>query len=417
VNIRNLQEANEALQSYADRDPKHIGRNYTLKRVFPLMEAAGNPQDRLKVIHIAGTSGKTSTAYFMAALLKATGKKVGLTVSPHVDSVTERIQINGVPLDEAVFCKELEAFMDVVERSGQHPSYFELLYAFALWIFDRQDVDYAVLETGVGGLYDATNVAGRPDKVCVITDIGFDHMHILGNTLTKIATQKSGIIHEDNTVFMYEQGDEVMQVMHKTAAKQHATLHLIEQPATGLQTAADYQRRNWNLAYQVYLYLKDRDDLQSLTSQVLAKTQTITVPGRMDIREVRGKTLVMDGAHNAQKMTAFISSFKKLYPGVKPAVLLSLKHNKDDEGIAPLLAPFASRIIVTAFDTAQDSQIRSMNPRTLAASLREAGAQNLEVIADHDQATEVLLASPEEVCVITGSFYLLSQIRHNKNLV
>jgi dihydrofolate synthase/folylpolyglutamate synthase len=171
------------------------------------------------------------------------------------------------------------------------------------------------------------------------------------------------------------------------------------------------------LAYQVYLYLKDRDDLQSLTSQVLAKTQTITVPGRMDIREVRGKTLVMDGAHNAQKMTAFISSFKKLYPGVKPAVLLSLKHNKDDEGIAPLLAPFASRIIVTAFDTAQDSQIRSMNPRTLAASLREAGAQNLEVIADHDQATEVLLASPEEVCVITGSFYLLSQIRHNKNLV
>jgi dihydrofolate synthase/folylpolyglutamate synthase len=136
----------------------------------------------------------------------------------------------------------------------------------------------------------------------------------------------------------------------------------------------------------------------------------------MDVREVRGKTLIMDGAHNTQKMTAFIGSFKKLYPGVKPAVLLSLKHNKDEEGIAPLLVPFASRIIVTAFDTAQDSQIRSMDPHELAASLRDAGARHLEVIADHDEAAEALLTSPEEVCVITGSFYLLSQIRHNKKL-
>lgn len=418
MTIKNLAEANEALLSYAEREPR-IGKNFTLERVRPLMEAAGNPQDRLKVVHVAGTSGKTSTSYFMAALLSAGGKKTGLTISPHVDSVTERIQIGGVPLTEKAFCNELGGFLDIVESAGQHPSYFELLYAFALWVFDKHKVDYAVLETGVGGLYDATNVTARPDKVCVITDIGFDHTHLLGNTLTKIASQKIGIVHKHNVVFMYEQAEEIMKVVRKWTEKYQAEVHLIEETEPtpkDPKNMAYYQQRNWNLAYEVYRYLEKRDNLKHLTSQVLQRTKEISVPGRMDIRKVNDKTLVMDGAHNVQKMTAFITSFQKLYPDTRPAVLVSLKYNKDYEDIAPLLVPFASRIIVTSFDATQDSKIHSMDPETLAKSLQAAGAQNVEIIRDQLKAAEALLGSPEQVCVITGSFYLLGRLRNNGHI-
>ena len=417
MKIQNLTQATQILREYANKNPKDIGKNFTLERVLPLMEVAGNPQDRLRVVHIAGTSGKTSTAYFMAALLKESGKKIGMTVSPHVDSVTERIQINGEPISEKAFCSELSEFLDIVEKAGQHPSYFELLYAFSLWVFDRQKVDYVVLETGLGGRYDATNVTGRPDKVCIITDIGYDHTHVLGKTLAKIADQKIGIVHEENVVFMYEQEDEVMKTVHAWTDKQHATVNLVEQYNEVAKDIPDYQKRNWSLAYSVYQHLEKRDNLKHLTHQVLNETQRVQVPGRMDVQKIKGKTIVMDGAHNQQKMTAFIQSFQRLYPGIKPAVLLGLKSNKDHENIAPLLVPFASRVFVTSFSVTQDSKIRALHPTILGESMVEAGVPDVSVIPEQHEAFEALLNAPEEVCVITGSFYLIGRIRNNEDLV
>lgn len=416
MKIRNLTEATAALRSYANRNPKAIGKNFTLERVRPLMKAAGNPQDRLKVVHIAGTSGKTSTAYFMAALLKGSGKKIGTTVSPHIDSVTERIQINSVPLSDEEFCSELAGFLDIVEKAGQQPSYFELLYAFSLWVFERQEVDYAVLETGLGGLYDATNIAGRPDKVCIITDIGMDHTSVLGNTLAKIAAQKIGIVHEGNAIFMYEQGAEVMNVVRAWVAEKDGDLHLVGEQPPEASHIPDYQQRNWFLAYNVYRYLEKRDGLKHLTRQVLQQTREVLVPGRMDVREFQGKTFVMDGAHNRQKMTAFISSFQKLYPGVKPAVLLGMKRTKDHDDLTPLLVPFADRFIVTSFDSSQDTKIISTDPKLIGESLRQAGAKEVQVFADQNEAVQALVDAPETVCVITGSFYLIGRIRNNKHL-
>lgn len=416
MTIKNLAEATRILRSYANRDPKAIGKNFTLERVHPLMEIAGNPQDRLKVVHIAGTSGKTSTAYFTAALLKASGKKIGTTVSPHIDRVTERVQINGMPISDSEFCKELGEFIEIVERAGQHPSYFEMLYAFSLWVFDRKKVDYAVLETGLGGLYDATNVAKRLDKVCIITDIGFDHMSVLGNTLAKIAAQKIGIVHKQNAVFMYDQPAEVMKVVRKWTDKKQAALTIIKEQTPDNSKIADYQQRNWQLAYNVYLYLEKRDSLKHVTRQVLRETREVQVPGRMDARHIKGKTLVMDGAHNRQKIETFIDSFQKLYPNTKPAVLLAMKRTKDYDDIAPLLVPFASRFVVTSFDSSQDNKLMSTDPELIAGSLRKAGAWDVAVFPDQEKAFEALLASPEDVCVITGSFYLLGRIRNNEHL-
>jgi dihydrofolate synthase/folylpolyglutamate synthase len=397
------------------------GNDLGLEHVRQLMEVFGNPQDKLKVIHIAGTSGKTSTAYYMAALLTASGKKVGLTISPHIDSVNERVQVGGRPLPEAEFCRELGNFLEIVQHAGQSPSYFELLYAFAMWVFVRQGVDYAVVETGIGGLLDATNVADRADKACLITDIGSDHMNILGETLTEIIAQKVGIVHDRNNVFMYDQAGEVMRIIREWTAKHKAPLHVLDEKSgriyrKDLTTMAGYQQRNWLLAYNVYRYLEKRDNLQHLTSQVLQETQDIRIPGRMDTRNIKDKTLVMDGAHNVQKMAAFISSFRHLYPSVKPAVLLSLRNSKDYEDLTPLLLSFAGRIITTTFDTTQDSQARSMDPETLAQAFRSADTTPVEVIPDQHKAFAALLAAPEQTCVITGSFYLLSQIRNNEDL-
>lgn len=422
VIIRNLEEANRALLPYVPLVAQLTGKDVTLERIVPLMALLGNPQDRLKVVHIAGTSGKTSTAYYIAALLNAAGQKTGLTVSPHIDSVAERVQIGGQPLPAAEFCEELGNFLDIIQDVQQPPSYFELLYAFALWVFARRGVDYAVVETGMGGLHDATNVTTRADKVCVITDIGFDHTHILGKTLSAIATQKLGIVHDRNHVFMYEQTEEVMAVSRQWSAQHRASLHPVSEPAeqqahqADLTVIPDYQRRNWLLAYYVYCYLEERDNLQHLTRQVLQETQQLQIPARMDIRQVGSKTLIMDGAHNTQKMVAFISSFQQLYPDSRPAIMLGLKQGKEYRELVPLLVPLASRVITTTFNTSQDLPVLSMNPEVLAQTFRDDGVDQAESIIDQRIAFQVLLAGPENLCIITGSFYLLSQIRHNEGL-
>lgn len=419
--IRTIQEAEQALLPYVPLVSRLTGKDATLQRITPLMALAGNPQQRLRVVHIAGTSGKTSTAYYIAALLRASGKNVGLTVSPHVDSITERTQINGQPLPEAVFCKELDAFLDIVGRAPQAPSWFELLYSFAIWVFERQHVDYAVVETGMGGLYDATNVANRPDKICVITDIGYDHMHTLGTTLPDIAAQKIGIAHAGNPVLMYMQDEEIMRVIRQRVDKVEAqlltTTEMAERMACKLDVSslALYQQRNWLLAHYVYSYIKKRDHLRHPARHTVEETLHIQVPGRMDIRYVRGKTIIMDGAHNEQKMATFIASFREKYPDVKPAIMLAFREGKEYRKIVPLLVSLASQVFLTTFHTSQDLPVRSAPPEVLAALFQQYPNLQVTAIADQSNAYKTLLAASQNVCIITGSFYLLSQLRSQEH--
>ena len=423
MKISNLKEAEVALTKYIPSSPHLTRKDTTMERIVPLMKLLGNPQDQLRIIHIAGTSGKTSTAYYTAALLAATGKRTGLAVSPHIDSITERIQINGSSISETVFCSELTVFLGLVGQAQPQPSYFELLYAFTLWVLHRQKVFYAVVETGVGGLLDATNVATRADKVCIITDIGFDHTQLLGKTLPKITAQKVGIVHDGNNLFMYRQADEIMAVIEQWTAQHRAPVHVTSEQAEqqtyrqAVGAMPDYQRRNWLLAHYVYQYLRERDHLPDLTRQALRQTQLVQVPGRMDIKQFKGKTLIMDGAHNPQKVTAFADSFRRLYPGVKPAVLIGLKEGKDYRELIPLLAPLAGRVITTTFNTSQDLPVVSMSAEVLAQAFRDAGLAQVESVPDSRAAFRALLATAEAVCIITGSFYLIGQIRNNEHIV
>lgn len=415
--LNNIQEAEAALAKYIPMVKEMTGRDITLDRIRLLLVAVGNPQERLRIIHVAGTSGKTSTAYYIASLLGASGKKVGLTVSPHIDTITERVQINSKPLDETEFCAALGEFLDLIENVEPEPSYFELLVAFAYWYFAKAGVDYAVIETGMGGLHDGTNIASRPDKVCVITDIGLDHTHILGTTVAAISAQKAGIIYPGNTAFMYGQSPEVNKVFSDYAQKQGAQLNMLSQDELaqklnqpGIDQLPLYQQRNWLLARAVSDYIAGRDGLE-LSAEGIAASLHIQVPGRMDKRVINGKTIIMDGAHNEQKIQAFVESFQKEYPAAQVPVLLSLKQGKEYQTVLPLLKPICAQLVLTTFDVLQDLPSNSIDPNTLAEAANELGFQDVQIIPDPNEAFRELLTLPGQMAVVTGSFYLLSCIR------
>lgn len=383
-----------------------------------IMDYLGNPQDSYKVIHIAGTSGKTSTAYYVAALLTAAGKKTGLAVSPHVDALNERVQVVMRPLPEAVFIHEMNEFLTLMDRSGMELSYFEILTAFAFWEFARQRVEYAVIEVGVGGLLDNTNVIARDDKVCVLTDIGYDHMGVLGTTLAEIAAHKAGIIGWRNTVFTHGQEPQVMQAFAARARQMEADMHIVARPMAAHTAQFGFlplfQQRNFSLARKVVRYVLDRDGGTVTREQEKLAAHTV-IPARMEIRKAAGKTIVVDGAHNPQKLHALMQSVRAQYPDTDIAVLVGFAKsrtpaNRSNAGIREV-ANVAAHIILTSFSVNRLQPHDSDSPASAAATLRDIGFAPYEIAEDPVHAFRLLLQRPEPVAVVTGSFYLLNTIR------
>jgi len=410
--MKTFTEANELLRQYW---PELLPRKaYTLDYMVQLMEFLDNPQDKLKVIHVAGTSGKTSTCYYAAALLKAAGKKVGLTVSPHVDEINERVQIDLVPMAEGLFCSELDYFLRLIKKSGLKPTYFEVLVAFAYWEFVRQGVEYAVVEVGMGGLLDGTNVVNRPDKVCIIADIGLDHINVLGNTIGEIAEQKAGIIQLHNSVFCYRQGKDVMRPIEERAKQKQADLHVLDPKSAQvrLPNLPLFQQRNLGLAHTAVSHALGQDGLILDDSMVAAAAETY-IPARMEVTHTHGKTVIMDGAHNAQKLGALGASLKQKYPGQSFAAVVGFVGKRSyrlDDAVEEL-ARLLDHVIVTSFHGSQDTRPDSEDPAEIAPLFKQHGATSVQVIPDAKAALDALLARPEPVLLIVGSFYMLNEIR------
>jgi len=408
MQIANFTEATRILNAYIPR-PLNIRAVYNLDTIRALAAFVGNPQNNFRVLHVAGTSGKTSTSYYAAALLKAAGKKVGLTVSPHITSINERVQIGLVPLPEQTFCAELGLFMDEVEKSGLKPTYFEIMMAFAYWEFARQKVDFAVVEVGLGGLLDGSNIVTRDDKVCVITDIGFDHMGVLGHSLPEIATQKAGIIHANNAVFMHEQSDEVMEVFRATCEREPASLHMVAaERDVALSFLPLYQQRNIALAEDAVAFALG----SALQPQQIVEAAKVHIPGRMETFTVGEKTVVLDGAHNPQKLQAMAESMRAAHPDTAMAALVGFVQSKEvslDEN-AQIVTALAPDVLVTAFGATQEHGAPSIDADVVATAFQAAGAKT-EIITDHHKAIEALMARQEPVVIITGSLYLVSYLR------
>lgn len=417
MKLHTMADVDAALYPYFAVAAETTGKDITATRTKQLLKSIENPQEKLRVIHLAGTSGKTSTAYYIATLLQKSGCRVGLTVSPHIDSLTERVQINGMPLSDEAFCAYLSEFLDIIKDTAPKPSWFELIIAFSYWVFAKEQVDYAVVETGLGGLHDATNVVNRRDKLCILTDIGFDHMHILGNTLGAIAHQKAGIIHEGNIVLMYDQSPEVMQVVRYYVSQQEEA-ELLTFQQERLTTAFNgelvphmpmFQKRNWLLAFAAFKYLAQRDGFADLSPQQYVESMTVQVPARMQTKVISGKKIILDGAHNAQKMQALVESYRAEYGNATATILMALKEGKEANDIAPLLATIAGTVIITRFEHTQDMPIQSQDPEVVAQIFAQYGMQ---ASVEQDSETAYKKARTEsDILIITGSFYFIAQLR------
>ncbi len=411
---------NQALKFLFSHIPGKETRVYSgelgLKRMKHLASLIGYLQESIPVIHIAGTSGKGSTATMITEILMAHGLKVGLHVSPHLVDIRERFQINRKLVSKEFFIETLNEVIPYVTQMHQSkfgaPTYFEINTALAYLIFKKKKVDVAVIETGLGGLLDGTNIVSNSKKLCVITRIGLDHTEILGTTLPEIASQKAGIIQVGNTVVALKQEESVQQVIKKVAKLKQAKLTFVETDKhLKLGVRGDFQLENASLAIEASRqWLENFGKIydEKKASSVL---KNISITGRFDVRQVHGKTVIIDGAHNPEKMTAFISSLKKYYPGRKFKFIIAFKKGKNYQDMLPIIMPLADTLVLTKFSSSQQEAIdMSEDPKVILEVAKNLGARNVSLSPAPKLALKEALDGNDEIIVITGSIYLQEEI-------
>jgi dihydrofolate synthase/folylpolyglutamate synthase len=445
--LNEFQATIDKINSYIHSDSTNTHTFHTpvgLARQEHILELLGNPQNKLKVIHIAGTSGKGSVASYISQILQAQGFKVGLTVSPHLLDVRERVQVNNQTIAQDKFNQyfsEIEpALVETQHSQLGKPTYFEVLMALAFYTFTKEKVDYAVIETGMGGFLDGSNTVNRQDKVAVITKIGFDHTKFLGNTLSLIAKQKAGIIQPQNVTFTIAQKPIVEKVITDYAEKQNSRVSFIRAKANYVQvregkvglrynfnneinsykaleinSLANYQVENSALALSVCLYLCQRDKW-SLSEDILRKTLLkFSFAGRMSIKKMQTKEgfeklLILDGAHNPQKMKGFISSLKNVANVEQFAFVIAIKKGKDYKKMLKYITPFAKKIFIARFELVELDAVQIAElPEVIAENLIELDYTNYQIIEDPIQAIDLALQNFPG-CIATGSLYLMSEI-------
>lgn len=438
--IKTFEEAQQFIYRHIDADPKkRFAGEFGLRRGAYLLKLIGDPQNHLKVVHIAGTSGKGSTAFYISQLLEAQGFKVSLTVSPHLVDIRERCQINNEPISKEDFVELLNEIIPMIEKMRvsefKSPSYFEILMAMFFKFSVKKKVDYAVVETGLGGLYDATNTITRDDKICVLTKIGLDHTEILGDSLDEIAKQKAGIIQKGNYVISIQQEKQAETEISKKVLDENGVVEYIENNKNifnlkiddskvlfdfkfmdsefnrvTLNTPALYQASNVGLALATLIYLSARDGFKVDKSRIYKRLESVNFPGRMESYRMGNRTLIIDGAHNPQKMKSLCESLKKISMG-KAVFLIAFRAGKDYKKMLEYIMPLASKIIITSYKmTTMDLAHSSEKPLDVMDYLQKAGFSNSEIVDDAGQALDRLIGSKGQKLVITGSLYLLSTI-------
>lgn len=443
MKIQTFDQAEQYLYSFIVKDPKkRFPGELGLRRAKYLLSLLGNPQNNLKVIHVAGTSGKGSTSYLASIILRSLGFKVGLSISPHLIDIRERLQINNKLLSQYQFCRYLNLIIPAVEgmkktELGQ-PSYFEILVALAFFIFWEEKVDFAVIEVGLGGLYDGTNIVTRENKLAVITKIGFDHRSVLGKTLEKITTQKAGIIMRENAVISIWQKSQVRRVIEQTAQKQRSELFYIKENRNFKKINIDLKKTSFNFRFLkerqknielglLGLYQAENCSLALAAVIILSKKYRFRLdfykirkilrkayfPGRMQLVRAKNKTIILDGAHNPQKIVALTNSLKSLYTEKKIVFLFACLDTKDYSKMIKYITRLAQRIIVTTFrlDTFDMTHI-SKRPEKIVSVLKKLNFLNYKIIKDPKEALNYALnrTLEQNIIVVTGSLYLISTI-------
>ena len=376
-----------------------------LETTLRLMAHVGNPHLQLQAIHVAGTNGKGSTSHLIAAALQASGHKVGLFTSPHLVSLTERIRINGVPIPEevvAAFVTEHKDFLDALQ-----PSFFETMTALGFWYFVQQKVDIAVVEVGLGGRLDSTNVL--TPILSVITNIGLDHTEFLGNTLTQIAREKAGIIKPGVPVVIGESHPQTMNVFLAKAQECGSEIYFADQceylRRTRLKTAPEcelkgnYQEHNLQTAF---VALRELGIKNEEIGKGFEKVCTMTgLRGRWETLQEQ-PLVICDTGHNSHGIQYVARQLKEL-PNNQVWLVFGMVNDKDTEVVMRLL-PSGERYhyIFTRPNTSRARDAQEM--------LRLWGKEGI-AIEDPQEALNYALAhaAPEDAIFIGGSNYLVGE--------
>lgn len=399
---------------------------FALERVKYALSLLDNPQEKIKVIHIAGTSGKGSTATFISNILVQHGFKTGLTVSPHLVDIRERIQINGELAKKELLTKYFNEIFPIIQKVSStkygNLTYFEILVILAFYVFYKENVDYGVIETGLGGLYDATNCVINENKLAVITRIGFDHTHILGNTLKEITTNKAGIINNKQKLVTLDSESEIKDVLVKRTEEMNSEVDFINLDSVhiwlrkhkiSIFNLPDYQFENLSLAINSCEFLSIRDSWKLEPCLIQEVIDNFSFAGRFELIKYKKKNILLDGAHNPQKMNSFLESLSKKYPGKTFPFIVAFKKDKDIDQMLQQISTLADSIYITTFHTvSQDFNHKSADTSTLTDIAQKYFQGDLLAFEKIGEGiNHALQHSKTTPIILTGSLYLVGEAK------
>jgi dihydrofolate synthase/folylpolyglutamate synthase len=386
---------------------RNRGSSFGIERMARLVELMGNPQSNFPIIHVAGTNGKGSVCAMLDAIYRENGYRVGLFTSPHLVELGERIRVNGQNISEA----EIEEWVDFLkplgkkiekEKKDDHPTFFEFMTAIAFLKFKKNNVDLAIIETGLGGRLDSTNVV-KPE-LSIITSISMDHCAILGDTLEEIAAEKAGIIKKETPVLVSKLEQEAEEVIRSVAEKKNANFYSLNNlgmkklPYTNL--SGSYQKRNAALALHATELLREKIPVDG--DLVKKGLQNVRIEGRWQILKGEPK-IILDACHNLEGANCLRENLKSLE--VKPEVWFGVLGEDRARDIIGVVCEFASSIRLFQVEQPRACSIdflRSLIPHSFTGEV---------IDFDMKKAQEAMLAStPGKTILVTGSIYLIGDI-------
>ena len=416
-----------------ERSKKQTIRDYRLDRMKELLKHFGNPEKSLKIIHLAGSKGKGSTAMFLASALNSAGEKTGLYSSPHISDYKERITIGGSFFKDSIYIDTsseikdgIKAFILDDETGSSEPTTFELLTLMAFMIFKKTGCTWAVIETGIGGRLDATNVV--TPVASVITHIEMEHADILGDSIEKIASEKAGIIKFEIPVFSGKQIETSAGVIKEKAQTMEAPLIFLDNKINSfdisvtsngtkvsfiiddeknhfnLATIGAVQAENALLAWLVLMELLQPDeDVKKLLIEGINKAK---LPGRFEIVAKQDVNFIFDGAHTPVSIKRLLESWNSIF-NRKGILIFGSVADKNPSEMAKLLSPHFDKIIISTPGTFKESYPEDVY------EIFKRYSKNVQIIKDPAIAyrTVLELSTGETPVLVTGSFYMVSEIR------
>lgn len=403
---------------------ERFGSRPGLSRITELLEKLGEPHKGMKFVHIAGTNGKGSCAAMCASVLKTSGYKTGLYTSPYIFRFNERMQINGKQIEDEELVGVVEQVKSAAETMEDHPTEFELMTAAAMLWYKQEKCDIVVLEVGLGGRFDATNIIDAPE-VAVIMNIGLDHVTVLGDTVEQIAFEKAGIIKPGCDVVLYQQDEGVCDVIRRRCEEENAALHIVDFAAIkpefdslmgqsfkykeeiyALPLLGSHQLKNAAVVLETVEVLRERG-WKLDQSDVEHGIYAVSWPGRFELINDEPEFIV-DGGHNPQCAQTVKENLLHYFPGVHRVLLVGVLKDKDFESLADILDEAADEYVCIS-----PNNPRALPVEDLAASLEKFG-KKVSICDSIEDGVETAMdraASANGMVCAVGSLYSVGDIR------